>query len=429
MAQEIMVMGAIYEDVPSVRLPDSNGTFHPFTDTSDTTAVAGDVAQGKTFHLADGTLATGTASGGGGGGGSVDPKDVNFIDYDGTIVHSYTAAEFLALTAMPENPTHAGLVSQGWNWTLADAQAYVAECGMLVVGQMYVTESGDTEIDVELRDGFLSPYLSFALKGNATVQWGDGASSTVTGSDVSTPMYVHHAYSTAGRYTISVHVNSGTLNLAATNSKPILSANSATKNDNLPYSHSVRAVRVGDSVANLYTYAIGSCANLEYVTLPSTLTSISSNVFDSCNSIEAITIPASCSLSASNCFNYCTRLKYASLGEKVYSSSRLFQNCSSLKMVNVTGSDMGAYEFSSCYAIGRISIPSSVTSIGSSVFSNAYCLREIHFKRETPPTAQGFFNSNTANRGVTIYVPQGSLAAYTSASNYPDPATYTYVEE
>lgn len=67
MAQEIMVMGAIYEDVPSVRLPDSNGTFHPFTDTSDTTAVAGDVAQGKTFHLADGTLATGTASGGGGG--------------------------------------------------------------------------------------------------------------------------------------------------------------------------------------------------------------------------------------------------------------------------------------------------------------------------------------------------------------------------
>lgn len=63
MAQEIMVAGAIYEDVPSVRLPDSHGTFHPFTDTSDTTAVAADVAQGKTFHLADGSAATGTAAG------------------------------------------------------------------------------------------------------------------------------------------------------------------------------------------------------------------------------------------------------------------------------------------------------------------------------------------------------------------------------
>lgn len=66
MAQEIMVAGAVYEDVPTVRLPDSHGTFHPFTDTSDTTAVAADVAEGKAFHLADGTLATGTASGGGG---------------------------------------------------------------------------------------------------------------------------------------------------------------------------------------------------------------------------------------------------------------------------------------------------------------------------------------------------------------------------
>ncbi len=63
MAQEIMVMGAIYEGVPSVRLPDSNGVFHPFTDTSDTTAVAADVAQGKVFHLADGSAATGTAAG------------------------------------------------------------------------------------------------------------------------------------------------------------------------------------------------------------------------------------------------------------------------------------------------------------------------------------------------------------------------------
>ena len=27
-----------------------------------------------------------------------------------------------------------------------------------------------------------------------------------------------------------------------------------------------------------------------------------------------------------------------------------------------------------------------------------------------------------------IYVPQGSLSAYKSASNYPNPNTYTYVE-
>ncbi|MBR7042325.1 MAG: hypothetical protein IKI04_02365 [Bacilli bacterium] len=47
-------------------------------------------------------------------------KDVNFIDYDGTILYSYTAQEAQALTELPANPTHTGLTSHGWNWTLAE---------------------------------------------------------------------------------------------------------------------------------------------------------------------------------------------------------------------------------------------------------------------------------------------------------------------
>ena len=90
-------------------------------------------------------------SGGGGGGGgsvSVPPKEVNFYDYDGTVVNAYTASEFAALSAMPDNPSHDGLTAQGWNWSLADAKAYVAKYGRLNIGQIYVTTSGDTEIDI-----------------------------------------------------------------------------------------------------------------------------------------------------------------------------------------------------------------------------------------------------------------------------------------
>jgi hypothetical protein len=42
----------------------------------------------------------------GGGGGAVEKKDVNFYDYDGTLLYSYTAAEALALEAMPDLPDH-----------------------------------------------------------------------------------------------------------------------------------------------------------------------------------------------------------------------------------------------------------------------------------------------------------------------------------
>lgn len=62
---DITLMGATYPGVPAVELPTSGGGTATYTDVTDTTAVATDVAQGKTFYLANGTKATGTSSGGG----------------------------------------------------------------------------------------------------------------------------------------------------------------------------------------------------------------------------------------------------------------------------------------------------------------------------------------------------------------------------
>ena len=57
-----------------------------------------------------------------GGAVSVPKKDVNFFDYDGTVLYSYTKEEFMTLDALPANPAHASLTARGWNWSLADAK-------------------------------------------------------------------------------------------------------------------------------------------------------------------------------------------------------------------------------------------------------------------------------------------------------------------
>ena len=66
MAQNITLMGASYSDVPAVTLPKTGGGTARFDDASVTTATASDVASGKLFLAADGTITTGTSSGGGG---------------------------------------------------------------------------------------------------------------------------------------------------------------------------------------------------------------------------------------------------------------------------------------------------------------------------------------------------------------------------
>jgi len=65
MAQNITLLGASYTAVPAVTLPKTGGGTARFDDASVTTATAADVASGKVFIAADGTITTGTASGGG----------------------------------------------------------------------------------------------------------------------------------------------------------------------------------------------------------------------------------------------------------------------------------------------------------------------------------------------------------------------------
>lgn len=66
MAQSISLWGAQYSGVGGVKLPKTGGGTASFTDVTDTTATASDVASGKWFFTSSGVKTQGTASGGGG---------------------------------------------------------------------------------------------------------------------------------------------------------------------------------------------------------------------------------------------------------------------------------------------------------------------------------------------------------------------------
>ena len=437
------------------------------------TAPAGYYASNATKTLTDQNLSpenikkdvsifnvTGTFEGSGGGTVSVPKSKVNFIDYDGTILYAYTAQEANALTALPANPSHSGLVAQGWNWTLAQikAQLTAAPNGDVWVGQLYITQSGKTEIDVEFtNDVRLSPTMSIAIDGSVEIDWGDGTTPTTqTGTSITTRLSVQHTYANKGIYTIKINSTSGNFTFHGSSSYTLFYKNT-TAAENRVYTNTIKRIRIGQGMTRFGNNAFQYCGSLESITIPNTIVRVNSNAFTYCYSLLSLTIPNGITTwSSSNMCNGCYSLTTISIpADFPIGSASIFSGCYRLKWITIPSGSTGigantlgncitlkeviipntvttisSTAFSSCYALGSLTISSSVTEIGASAFSYCSGMKEYHFLPTTPPTLDTIAFNNIPSDCV-IYVPYSAdhsvLNAYKTGTNW---ATYAdYIQE
>ena len=85
--------------------------------------------------------------------------------------------------------------------------------------------------------------------------------------------------------------------------------------------------------------------------------------------------------------------------------------------------------FSNVKEMKKIWFPETLEVFESYAFNGCTGLEEVHFTSEIPPDMSAVHVCDNLPKTCKIYVPTGTLDAYTSASGYPDPATYTYIEE
>lgn len=296
-------------------------------------------------------------SGGGGGAVAVSPKAVNFRDYDGTILHSYTKDEFLALTELPPLPTREGLICQEWNWDFADAVEYVTEYGVLEVGATYITDDGKTRLYITIAaEGRMDVplYFSQTVANGVTVDWGDG-SATETLSGTGNKNTTHH-YNAIGDYVISLEVADGcTLGLGHKSSSYCVMG--SVGDNGKVYCNMLHKLEIGKGVTSIETYAFYYCYSLSSVVIPQGVTSIGSKAFYYCYSLSLIVMPQG----------------LTSIG------STAFRNCKSLSSVAIPQgvTSLGGSAFYFCYSLSSVVIPQGVTSIGSSLFQECYSLSSV----------------------------------------------------
>lgn len=362
-------------------------------------------------------VSAGGSSGGGSGFNDKAPEnDVNFMDYDGSILYSYSADDFLNLTEMPANPSHEGLVAKGWGWTLEEAQDFVTRNGVHTLGQQYVTDNDRLRFHITLHPG--TEYgMSFGLLvggKNGKIYWGDGAVSTISFDSRGT---YSHTYEEAGNYI--VEIEKGSSNIIKLFEQPnTLKGLFNVTEINFPES--------GLSFFNDYTfrfyvnlekYSIWYGANLNI--------SDKAYTFQNCKSLKAAIylIPQ-----GKYTYNACARLERiaaaSSYGSSIANanSEHAFENCNALKIgiVYNNGSQINASCFYNCYSMMAITIPTTIQELYSSCLSGAMKTKEIHIKRHQDGIVSLIDTSALGgiSKACLIYVPMDLVDAYKNATNW-----------
>ena len=415
------------------------------------------------------------------GGGGSSGNDVVFYDYDGAVVASYSATDFASLSAMPANPTHTGLTAQGWNWSLADAKAYVADYGKLNIGQMYITSDGKTRIYINLPEGRISPILKLYLNANTEldIDWGDNSTHSTWTTTSAAYKDERHSYPDKGEYVIAITVVSGSFILQSSSTSYntfFTNGKNSNNSSDRVYLNSIQKIEIGTDVTMIGNYVFYYCTSLSSVTIPNSVTSIGNKAFQTCYALSSITIPSSITAIENNAFQNCHSLSSVTIPSSVTSiGDQAFSSCSSLSLITISNgvTIIGTYAFSSCSSLSSTTIPSSVTSIGDQAFNNCYSLSSItisngvtiiggsafsycyslssitipssvttigdsafsycnsmdyiRFIPTTPPTVQSPSVWSSVSTSTIIYVPALVSNLYMDGTKYPSKSSYKYI--
>ena len=332
------------------------------------------------------------------------PGDITFYDYDGTIITSWTLAELATKTALPDYPSHDGLICQGWNWSLADLKTTNRKMN---VGAMYITDDGKTRIYIRLEEGRTSPMLGVCPNGTVTVDWGDGTTpDTLTGTSTTTVKWTpNHVYAAPGEYVIKLTVD-GAMGFYGDSSynrySAILRYSSVADTRNAVYQCGVQKIEIGNSVTSISDYAFKNCYALASITIPNSVTSIGNYAFNGCSSLMSITIPNS----------------VTSIGNYA------FYGCSSLMSITISNSviTIGGYAFGRCLSIAPVTIPNSVTSIRNSAFDSCYALASITIPNSVTSISDYAFSTCV---GVAFY----DFSSHTSVPTLANTNAFEFISD
>lgn len=371
----------------------------------------------------------------------VEEKDVNFWDYDGTLLYSYTLEEAQALVELPSIPDwHEYLIPDVWTYSLEDVTTLTQRAD---IGALYNTVDDAVYIGINIIDTLNATIVLNFGGTNVVADWGDNTAQETISTGAS------HTYSAIGKYVIKL---TGVTQLGGgTDATQFLSG----------YGRTTMTFLFSGSSANLMAYGLYECVSLEYasirnfrwdanfcckkctrlrfVVFPNA--EIMYGQFYDCTSLDLICPKKGKSYIHGEAMRGCRTMRRFTKPDYMLADGNYhFLDCSCIDSLDIRNNcpamvayacnsarkitihegvtSVGSQAFTACLTVEQIFVASTVTSIDAQAFNNCPNTRRIKFFSTTPPTVANANAFNFLPATCIVEVPAASLDAYKNATNY-----------
>lgn len=175
---------------------------------------------------------------------------------------------------------------------------------------------------------------------------------------------------------------------------------------------SLTSITIPESVTSIEDYTFENSYDLATVTIPNSVTSIGNGAFASCRGLEKVII--------SDIVTWCDVCFMDNASNPLFYAEHLYLGDDEITDLIIPDGVMSIGERTFCgFDFKTITIPSSVTSIGSYAFYNR--CTEIYSLNPIPPTCSGqyqFLVQSSPSVMVTLYVPEEAVEKYRVAQGW-----------